>query len=75
MPGRGQAVCPVRIGIRSAVAQYLTAWRSRKFSASLPCSMARVDKIPASVQVAAATVTDSGESVLGQPVSGFRMCP
>ncbi len=45
--------------------QYLTSWALRNVMASLPCSMAKVDNIPASIQLLLITVTDLGASGTG----------
>ena len=47
---------------------------SRKSSQESPCSMARVDSTPASIQLGAATVTARGAPTIDMPVRGSRMC-
>ncbi len=53
--------------------QAWTPSRFKKASARPPWIMARVDRTPASIQVGAATVTERGASLTGQPVRGLRM--
>jgi len=56
-------------------AQNCTPCAARNRSASSPWSSANVASMPASVQVAAATVTERGAPTTGQPVVGSRMWP
>jgi hypothetical protein len=55
--------------------QYRTPSPSKNACAPAPCSRARVDIKPASVQLLAATVTERGEKGDGQPVRASKICP
>ena len=58
---------------RQRMHQARTSSRFRNFSAWGPCGIASVAVKPASTQLGAATVTERGAPVTGQPVRGFRM--
>jgi membrane-associated PAP2 superfamily phosphatase len=71
--GRARRRETVRARQRSV--QYCTSCTARNASASLPRSSASVASMPACVHVGAATVTDRGASITGQPVVGSSTCP
>jgi len=72
-PGEVFRLAPTSRPNDQRIHQAWTPSRRRNFSAPRPCSMASVDIRPASMQVAAATVTERGASFTGQPVRGLRM--